>query len=162
MTEAQLEKLKYPIGNFQMPDEVSPEMLARFIDTIEGFPTKIRKETVHLSDPQLDTPYRPDGWTIRQVVHHCADSHCNALIRLKLGLTEDNPTIKPYLEARWAELPDSQLPISISLTLLNSVHQRWVSVLKNMTPPEFKRTFVHPEHGQIFRLEQNTALYAWH
>ncbi len=163
MTAVDLEKLKYPIGNFEMPHEVSPEMIARYIAIIENFPQKIDSETAHLTDEQLDTPYRPNGWTIRQVVHHCADSHINALIRVKLGLTEDNPTIKPYLEAKWAELPDGKsMPVAISLNLLKSVHHRWIIVLKSMANADFKRTFIHPENNQLFRLEQNTALYAWH
>ncbi len=162
MTTAELEKLKYPVGNFEMPATITSEMRANYIAIIEAFPAKIAEAAAHLSDEQLDTPYRPEGWTIRQVVHHCADSHINALCRLKLGLTEDLPTIKPYMEALWAELPDSKLPIDCSLVIIKNVHQRWVTILKNMTADDFSRSFIHPEHGFSFSLAQNTALYAWH
>lgn len=119
--------------------------------------------TILLSDAQLDTPYRPEGWTIRQVVHHCADSHMNAIIRLKLALTEEKPVIKPYFEDRWAELVDGKsLPIEPSLKILEGVHKRWVLLLENLTASQFQRTFVHPELGTEFSLAVATANYAWH
>jgi len=135
-----IEKLKYPIGKFEWPKEINVKLLNSWISVISEFSTKLKVETAYLTEDQLDTRYRPDGWTIRQVVHHCADSHMNSLIRLKLALTEDEPIIKPYYEEKWAELPDSSLPIGSSLLILDGIHQRWVTILKNA----------------------NTALYAWH
>ena len=130
---------------------------------IENFPEKIKSETENLSDEQLDTPYRPEGWTIRQVVHHCADSHMNAFIRLKLALSENTPTIKPYAEALWAELPDTKnLPLHSSFLILEGVHFRWTTALKNMSEKEFERSFIHPEKGKELTLHESTGMYAWH
>jgi DinB superfamily len=162
MTQEELEKLKYPIGHFDGQKPVTLELLAQYIATIACFPQRLEAETAHLSDEQLDTPYRPEGWTIRQVVHHCADSHINALMRIKVALTEENPTIKPYDEAACAELADYKLPVNSSLLLLKSVHERWVVLLKSLSPTDLKRTFVHPEHGATFVIDTNTGLYAWH
>ena len=158
-----LEEMKYPIGQFKMPDLVTPEILGKYITDIESFPKRLRAEVENLTDEQLDTPYRPDGWNIRQVVNHCADSHMNGLARLKLALTEDKPTIKPYFENRWAELADSKtIPIEPALLILDGLHKRWAILLKALTEDDLKRIYIHPEHGREFRLEESIGLYAWH
>ncbi|MDP2059055.1 MAG: putative metal-dependent hydrolase [Flavobacteriaceae bacterium] len=158
-----LEKLKYPIGRYQKPIEITAGILKKNIQDIEDFPRKIRKEVQKLSDVQLDTPYRPAGWTIRQLVNHCADSHMNSLIRFKLALTESKPTIKPYFEDRWAELTDSKnIPIEPALKMIEGLHERWVVLLKSLTKEELNRTFIHPEHNKDFSLEETIAVYAWH
>jgi hypothetical protein len=163
MTEAELTTLKFPIGKFQKPALLTDEILERFIKDIETFPGRLRKEVSSLNDQQLDTPYRPEGWTLRQVVHHCADSHMNSIIRFKLALTEDKPTIKPYFEERWAELPDSKnLPVEHSLLLLEGLHARWVTLLRLIPKEELKKSFIHPEHGKEIQLEENLGIYAWH
>lgn len=158
-----MEHLQYPIGKFVKPQTIDPQMIASAIETIAVFPAKLRAATTQLSDEQLDTPYRPGGWTIRLVVHHCADSHMNSFIRFKLALTEDNPVIKPYHEDRWAELADSKgMEIHYSLQLLDSLHARWVMLLQSLDDAAWKRTFVHPEHGRTSTLEETVLLYAWH
>ena len=158
-----LEKLKFPIGKFEKPENYTADVLADCIATISNFPHQLKQEVEHLNDAQLDTPYRPDGWTIRQVVHHCADSHMHSLIRLKFTLTEAKPTIKPYPQDVWAELADSKsLPIEPSLSLLNGLHARWVAILHSLTPTQFEREYIHPEYGKHFSLYEATALYAWH
>jgi hypothetical protein len=158
-----IEKLKYPIGKFEKPEEITAEIISEWISDITSFPARLRSAVNHLTNDQLDTPYRPDGWTIRQVIHHCTDSHMNSLMRLKLALTEDQPTIKPYIQNRWAELSDSKnMPIEASLKMLEGIHERWTVLLNDLTEEQFKRTFVHPENGNIFRIDENTALYAWH
>lgn len=163
MNEQELEQLKYPIGRFKKPEAFTPEFLANAIATIENFPGKLRKETENLSDAQLDTPYRENGWTIRQVVHHCADSHLNSILRFKLALTEDKPTIKPYFEDRFSELPDSKtFPIEASLQMLEGTHKRWVALLKSFSEEDLQKTFIHPEHNREFTLQVNIAIYAWH
>lgn len=155
--------LKYPIGKFKIQYPITKEMISQWKEDIASFPAKLNREVQGLTAAQLANQYRPDGWTIRQVVHHCADSHMNALIRLKLALTEDQPTIKPYAEARWAELTDSKtMPVAASLSMLEGIHARWTYLLSQLTDIEFGRTFLHPEHGKIFRIDENTALYAWH
>jgi hypothetical protein len=122
----------------------------------------LRAAVLGLSEEQLDTPYRPGGWTVRQVVHHVPDSHMNAYVRFKLALTEEAPTIKPYAEARWAELPDTRLtPPEVSLTLLDNLHERWVNILRNMTPEDFERRLQHPEKG-LLTLDAMLSLYSWH
>ena len=157
------EQLKYPIGKFVMPVELTADLLEQWISEMALFPERLRNEVRHLSEEQLDTPYRPEGWTIRQVVHHCADSHMNSLIRLKLALTEESPTIKPYMQARWAELPDSKtMPVEPSLKMIEGIHERWVAILRSLTEEQYKRVFIHPEHGREFRVDQNVAIYAWH
>jgi hypothetical protein len=123
---------------------------------------RMREAVAGLSDIQLDTPYRPEGWTVRQVVHHVADSHMNAFIRMKLALTEDTPTIKPYDEKSWALLPDMKLPIDVSLGLIDGIHTRWVSVIAGSSTDQFSRSFVHPELGAEVTLDQLLQLYAWH
>jgi hypothetical protein len=158
-----IEHLQYPIGRFERPGEITPGLLEKYFVTIASFPGKLRKEVEHLSNEQLDTPYREEGWTIRQVVNHCADSHMNSLTRLKLALTEDAPVVKPYFEERWAELADTKsMPIGPALRMLEGIHERWVILLRSLPPEQFKRTFIHPEHGKIFSLDENTGLYAWH
>lgn len=154
--------LRYPIGPFKFEGSVTEDQRERFIDQIEGTPAKLRAAVEGLSPEQLDTPYRPGGWTVRQVVHHLPDSHLNSYTRFKLALTEDEPTIKPYYEDRWAELDDARnAPIEISLALLGSLHQRWVLLLRSLAPQDFARTFRHPELG-VVSLDKNVSLYAWH
>jgi hypothetical protein len=157
------EKLKFPIGKFDSPTTITKDILEKWIADIATFPKRLSAEVIHLTDEQLDTQYRPDGWTIRQVVHHCADSHMNSLIRLKLALTEDQPTVKPYFEERWAELPDvKNMPIEPSLKMIEGIHERWAVLLNNLTEEQYERTFIHPEHGKIFRVDENIGVYAWH
>lgn len=162
MKEKDLEGLRYPAGRHQPQDNITSEMLTTYISTIESFPGSLAKAVSDLTAEQLNTPYRPVGWTIRQVVHHCADSHMNAFARFKLALTEEAPVIKPYLEARWAELPDSQMPVEPSLALLTGLHSRWAVLLKRLSPAQLEKTYVHPEHGSSFRLDEAMSLYAWH
>lgn len=158
-----LENLQYPIGRFSWPKDVSDGEVHGAIRTILAFPGKIRKAVEGLASDQLDTPYRPDGWTIRQVVHHCADSHMNAYIRFKLALTEDNPVIKPYDQSKWASLQDSKtLPPDISLALLESVHTRWGVVMESMSDADWESSFTHPEYKVSQKLRQAVMMYAWH
>ena len=154
--------LRYPIGKFSYDPSINEQQKRVFLDEIAETPQKLRAAVKGLSDAQLDTPYRPDGWTVRQVVHHVPDSHLNSYVRFKLALTEDEPTIKTYAEDRWAELADTKAtPVEVSLTLLDSLHDRWVRLLRSLTPEEWKRTFRHPELGAM-TLEKTLALYAWH
>jgi hypothetical protein len=154
--------LRYPVGEFRFPESVSAQELAVFIDQIAETPARRRAAIAGLSDSQLDTPYRPGGWTVRQLAHHVPDSHINSYTRFRLALTEDDPVIKPYEEARWAELPDARsLPVEPSLVLLDSLHARWVPLLRSLSTDEWKRSFRHPALGPV-RLDQNAALYAWH
>lgn len=163
MTADPLEHLKYPVGRFVMPDVVPQEQFESFIAVLEALPSQVRDATAHLSDAQLDTPYRPGGWTIRQVVHHLPDSHINAYIRFKVALTEDFPTIKPYLEDRCALLADYQVtPIVVSLDLLAALHTRWTLLLRAMTADDWARGYTHPEYQHRFRLSQALELYGWH
>jgi len=157
------EQLKYPIGQFNRPKEISKEILSEFINDIESFPERLKECVAELTEEQLDTPYREGGWTIRQVVNHCADSHMNSLIRFKLALTEDKPTIKPYYEDRWAELEDSKsINIEPSMEILRGVHHRWAVLLKGLSSEQLSRSFIHPEHGKEFRIDENIGIYAWH
>ncbi len=154
--------LRYPIGKFHFDGTLSEEQKKTFLDEIARTPANLRAAVKGLSHAQLDTPYRPGGWTVRQVVHHVPDSHLNSYMRFKLALTEDEPTIKTYAEDRWAELADTKsTPIEVSLTLLESLHDRWMSLLRALTPEDWKRTFRHPELGAM-NLEKTLALYAWH
>lgn len=156
------EDLRYPIGNFSFPASVTPDQLRTWIDEIEAHPAAFRQAVHGLSDTQLDTPYRPDGWTVRQVAHHLPDSHMNAYVRYKLALTEDEPTIRPYDQGRWAELRDANSgPIEPSLALLEQLHTRWVRLLRALEPTDFDRRFKHAEVG-VLTLAKLTALYAWH
>jgi uncharacterized damage-inducible protein DinB len=155
--------LRYPIGRFDLHAPVSSEQRAEAIAQIERFPRELRAAVEGLSDRQLDTPYRTGGWTVRQVVHHLADSHMNSYIRFKLALTEDAPPIKPYNEAAWAELPEARsAPIEMSLALLDALHGRWVLMLRGMGDADWQKTFRHPEISGLIRLDANLALYAWH
>ena len=157
-----IETLRYPIGKLNVPKNVSKEQISEWIKTIESFPSQVRELTENLSADELDWKYRPEGWTIRQVVHHVADSHVNSIVRFKLALTEDVPTIKPYLEDKWAELEDSKAPISISLSLLEGLHARWTILLKSMNEDDFKTKLFHPEQGRELSLTFMLGLYAWH
>ncbi len=157
------EQLKYPIGRFEQPAKITKDILAQWISDIASFPARLKNEVIHLKNEQLDTQYRPDGWTIRQVVHHCADSHINSFTRLKLALTEDQPTIKPYYEERWAELADSKnMPIAPALKMIEGTHERWTFLLNNLTQEQHAKVFIHPEHGKTFRIDENIGVYAWH
>ncbi|HET7458345.1 MAG TPA: putative metal-dependent hydrolase [Gemmatimonadaceae bacterium] len=154
---------RFPIGKFTYDGDNSPAARAARIADVEALPALFRDAVRRMSDAQLDTPYRDGGWTARQVVHHVPDSHMNALIRFKLALTEDTPTIKPYDEAAWATLPDAtRTPVDVSLALLDALHRRWVVVLRAMSPSDFERSFMHPEHKRTMTLDQSLALYAWH
>lgn len=154
--------LRYPIGPFDIAAPVAPETRPQLIDQIAAAPALFGEAVRDLNNGQLDTPYRPGGWTVRQTVHHVADSHMNSYVRLRLALTEEEPVIKPYDEAKWAELADARtLPVEISLALLDSLHHRWVALLKSLPGADFARTFRHPALGLV-RLDTNLALYAWH
>jgi uncharacterized damage-inducible protein DinB len=155
--------LQYPIGKFHRHGALTDELRARYIEQIEILPGRLRDAVSGLNEKQLETPYRPGGWTVRQVVHHVADSHMNAYIRFKLTLTEDEPLIKTYLEAKWAELPDAKTePVEVSLKLLEALHVRWVKTLRTMGPAQFARTMRHPEWSKPMSLDDSLALYAWH
>jgi hypothetical protein len=157
------EHLKYPIGHFIPPGTYSPEVLDGYIRTISEFPAKIAAETAHLTDAQLDTTYRQNGWTIRQVVNHCADSHMNALARFKFALTENTPVIKPYLEALWGTLPDSKtMPIQPALSMIEGIHQRWTVLMNSFSEKEWQKAFIHPEKGKEIKLNESAGNYAWH
>jgi uncharacterized damage-inducible protein DinB len=154
---------RYPIGRFQFDSDTSQRAREQRISEIAAAPAHLRTAVADLSPGQLDTPYRTGGWTLRQVVHHLPDSHLNAYTRIKLALTEDEPTIKPYEEARWAELPDARTgAVESSLALLEFLHQRWVLLLRQLGPDDFRRRFRHPEHGRTFELDEVVAMYAWH
>lgn len=159
----ELEKLKYPTGRFKRPVDPSQEQITDWIKTITSFPSRLRKAVDGRSDVELAMQYRPGGWTVRQVVHHCADSHLNAFIRTKLALTEEDPTIKPYDQDSWAALSDGKdLDIEHSMKILEGTHARWSHVLHGMSSEDFKRPFSHPEWDRKLTLDANTALYAWH
>ena len=153
---------RYPIGKFEMPTAVTPERRRQAIEEIASTPAKMRVAVKGLSDGQLDTPYREGGWTVRQVVHHVPDSHLNAYVRFRLALTEDQPTIKPYDEKKWAELQDARcMPVEPSLLLLEGLHRRWVALLRSMSDRDFARTLNHPESG-VLQLDTYLAVYGWH
>lgn len=161
-TETKMTDLRYPIGKFHFDGAFGEERKHKLIDEIAQASANLRAALEGLSEQQLDTPYRPEGWTVRQVAHHVPDSHLNAYIRFKLALTEEEPAIKVYAEDRWAKLADTQTtPIEISLTLLDSLHDRWVRLLRSLQPEDWKRSFRHPELGLV-SLEKSLALYAWH
>ncbi len=153
---------RFPIGKFHYEGQVSEQQKQAFLSDIAQTPANLRAAVRGLAESQLETPYRSGGWTVRQVVHHVPDSHMNAYVRFKLALTEDDPTIKPYAEDRWAELSDTKAtPVEVSLTLLDSLHDRWARLLRSLTSDDWKRTFRHPELGSM-TLEKTLALYAWH
>ena len=158
MTDA----LRYPAGCFAEPaGPLTPDEIAAAITEIEALPAALRSATENLSGDVLETPYRPGGWTVRQTVHHVADSHTNAVVRFKWALTEEAPAIKVYDEAAWAGLPDTRAPVALSLDLLGALHARWVVLLRGLGPDEWARTFVHPDDGPT-RLDRTAAMYAWH
>ncbi|MBM7692710.1 putative damage-inducible protein DinB [Peribacillus deserti] len=158
-----MEDKKYPIGRFVVPHVISEEQKNVWIRDIAAAPGRLKEAVKDFSQEQLDTPYREGGWTVRQVVHHLADSHMNAFIRFKLSLTEDFPTIKPYSEGDWALLPDSSSAyIEASLKLLEGLHTRWEVLLNSMTMEDFKRKFIHPELQTTLDLYTTLALYSWH
>ncbi len=158
-----LQKLRYPIGKFKVPESYNRTLINSWIRTIEDFPRKLSNAVEGFSESQFDTPYRPGGWTVRQLIHHIADSHMNSIIRFKLGLTEDKPTIKTYREDAWGEMIDNKTAeAGVSLRIIESVHTRWVSIMKNMTDAEFDREIKHPEWDRDFGLKFYAALYAWH
>jgi DinB family protein len=158
-----MDDLRYPIGPFRYSGTGNPARREQWIGEIAAAPAALRASVSGLSAGQLDTPYRPDGWTVRQVVHHVPDSHLNAYTRIKLALTEDEPVIKPYEEARWAELPDARtLPVEASLTLLEALHLRWVSLLGGLGAADGARQLRHPEHGRLMTIDELIAMYAWH
>jgi len=154
--------LQYPIGKFQWEGAITNEQRKQLIAQIEQAPVQLRQAVAGLSQEQVNTPYRPNGWTVRQVVHHLPDSHMNTYIRFRLALTEDEPTIKPYDQERWAVLEDARTaPLELSLSLLESLHQRWVILLRSLPAQDFARTFRHPEMG-VVSLDKYLALVAWH
>ena len=153
--------LRFPIGDFDPDYEVTEELRNSYIETLRRLHLKLAAAVEGLDEEQLDTAYRPEGWTVRQVVHHVADSHINAYCRFKLALTEDVPTIKPYMEAEWAKLPDSRMPVEVSLQLIETSHARWAEVLDGMSGDDFQRRLDHPESGN-WTLEKMLGLYDWH
>ena len=158
-----LEQLRYPIGRFERPKEITSENIKHWIGQIETLPARFRNIAESLSEQQLDTPYRPEGWTLRQVIHHVPDSHVNSYVRFKWTLTEETPTIKAYNEVAWANLGDyTSVPIKTSLDFLEILHSRWVPLLKSLSADELNKSFIHPEHGKAVPLKVNVALYAWH
>lgn len=158
-----MEDLRYPIGKPNIPKEISDRNIKDWIKVIELFPSKLKNLVSNLSDNQLNTQYRDGGWTIRQVVHHCADSHHNSYTRFKWTLTEDKPVIKAYYEDRWAELKDSKDgPISLSINSLIALHDKWVYFLKLLTPADLEKYFIHPEGNEKVTLKENIGIYAWH
>ncbi len=163
MKKSTLEQLRYPIGHFVKPVKITSVILKDWLAELEALPVKLKDMVEGLSDKQLDTPYRPDGWTVRQVTHHLADSHHHSYTRFKWALTEEQPVIKAYDEKSWAELPDSKnAPVSPSLDHLKAIHTKLIFLLSGLNHDEFKRTFVHPASNKITSLEENTGIYAWH
>jgi len=157
------EELRYPIGKFKRLESFTSENIKDAVQTIQEFPATLNKEVWFLDDENLKYLHRPDGWTIRQIVHHCADSHMNAFIRTKLTLTEDKPTIKTYNEAEWAKLADSnETPVDLSLKILDGLHNRWVTVLMRIKAIDLDRTLIHPDHNKPMKLVDLIFLYAWH
>lgn len=160
---ADLENLRFPVGRFErLKAPLDRAARAALIDIVDAAPGRFRALVTGASDAQLDTPYRPGGWTVRQVVHHVPDSHMNAYVRMKVAVTEDSPSIKAYEEARWAELPDGKsAPAEISLALLEALHRRWVPFMRNLADTDFAKAYVHPELGPV-ALDEALSLYAWH
>jgi len=154
--------MRYPIGKFRPPVSYTSEDMRIWTTTIKEFPGRLRQAIISLNERQLDTPYRMGGWTLRQVVHHVADSHMNSLMRFKWALTEENPTIKPYEEGDWALLPDYRLPVEPSLKIIEGIHQHWANLLESFSEEEWSRTFLHPASGNTMQLRRALALYAWH
>ncbi|MCL7763083.1 putative metal-dependent hydrolase [Polaribacter sp. Z014] len=158
-----LEELKYPIGRTNIPENITKKNIEDWISILERFPQELEYLTKNLSDNQLDTPYREGGWTIRQVVHHCYDSHHNSYTRFKWALTEDNPIIKAYYEERWAELQDAKsAPIFLSIDALKALHSKWVYLLRDLKDAELEKTFIHPSDNKKVHLKESICIYAWH
>lgn len=158
-----LEKLKYPIGKPQIPTQITEVHISEWIHILEKFPQKLENLVKQLSETQLDTKYRPDGWTIRQVIHHVSDSHHNSYTRFKWTFTEDKPVIKAYYEDRWAELFDSKkAPITLSIAIIKALHAKWVYFLKGLTASDLEQVFIHPEGNEEVSLKENIGIYAWH
>ena len=163
MDEHSLEALRYPIGKFQFSAPISSEQVANWIDQLEHYPKQLEELVSSLSDQQLDTPYRPGGWTVRQLVHHISDSHHNSYTRFKWALTEDQPTIKPYEEKEWAKLHDSQMArLRMSLDHLRIVHTKLVYLLRGLNADELSRTFIHPDGNKVYTLTETLGHYVWH
>lgn len=156
-----IESLRYPIGRFAAVTS-TPDVRQAALADVAALPVRMRDAVSGLSEPQGETPYREDGWTVRQVVHHVADSHMHGFMRLKLALTEAEPTIKPYDERAFATLADTRLPMEVSLQLLDGIHERWMAVYRSMAEADFARTFRHPEFDETFTLDRHLQLYAWH
>ena len=158
-----LATLKFPIGQFIKPDVITENDIKNWIETLEKFPSKLKNTVLNLSVEELSWKYRPEGWKIKQVIHHCADSHMNSFIRFKLALTESNPNIKPYEEGKWGELIDGNCDdISASLIILQGVHARWTMLLKSFDASDLTKTFTHPESKKTYELKEVIGLYAWH
>lgn len=163
VAKEQIEHLRYPVGRFYYEPGYSPEKRAELLSHIRKLPAQLKERLQDVDESLLDIPYRPEGWTIRQVVHHVVDSHMNAYIRFKLGLTEDTPTIKPYKEGAWANLADTQhTPLTVSLALLEALHTRWLVLLESLEEADWQRAVFHPEHQKNLKLEMFLALYSWH
>ncbi len=162
-SNTELASLKYPIGKFEYKETKDRKVINKWINEIESLPSTLKEVVKGLSEEQLNTPYRPDGWTIKQVIHHIGDSHLNSYIRFKLALTEDKPIIKPYDQEKWADLPDYKLTdVSDSLDFIKILHKRWVILLRALSDEDLEREFVHPETGSAISVKKNIALYAWH
>jgi len=162
MTNEALQKLRYPIGKYRPIIEYTSTERAADIQALKDLPSQLQEATKNMDDQQLDTPYRVDGWSTRQIVHHFADSHMNSFIRFKLALTEDTPTIKPYMEALWAENPDANLPLEPSLGIISGVHTRLTHLLEQIAMSDRKREVLHPEAGRKMSIDYMTGMYAWH
>ncbi len=163
MQSPDIEKLKYPIGRYTKPEPITSEYINNWIRDIEALPGQVKELVNNLDDKKLELRYRPGGWSIRQVINHLADSHMNSFIRFKLALTEDKPTIRPYLQEKWAEMPDAcQGDINYSIQMLEGLHHRWVILLKNLTPEQYKIVYLHPERSGDQLLDATLGLYAWH
>ena len=163
MEKIELEKLRYPIGKFIAPETYTKQYISEKIELIATFPQLLKEEVIHLNKEQLETPYRPDGWTIRQVIHHCADSHLNCYVRIKWALTEDNPIIKYYHEDKWGNIYDNvNMPIEPTLLLLEGLHFRLAYLMKNLSKDDLNKSFIHPEHDSVIQLKEIIGIYAWH
>ncbi|MBI2417974.1 MAG: putative metal-dependent hydrolase [Ignavibacteriales bacterium] len=160
---AKTEKLRFPIGQYQKPDNLDKEQLTMYIQLLKDFPKQLREEVMVMNAAQLAKPYRKHGWTALQVVHHLADSHMNAYIRCKLALTEDTPVIKPYDETRWANLEDGRCaPVELSVALVEGIHERWCILLQSLSEADFTKSFYHPEHKREISIAEMLAMYTWH
>ena len=157
-----VEQLKYPVGKFVKPESITKEIIDSAISEIENFPSLVKFEIQNLEEKDLQLRYRPEGWTITQVVHHCADSHINSYMRFKLALTENVPTIKPYEESLWAELPDNNLSPFVSLKLLVALHEKWVYIIKSLSEEDLNKEFIHPDQSEKISLKENISIYSWH